>query len=217
MQINNLSENNSILNQFVAEIRDVDVQKDRMRFRRNIERLGEIFAYEISKQLEYEKKEVITSLGKSKTSVLKNQPVLATILRAGIPFHNGFLNYFDKAGNAFVSAYRKYTSENDFFIQLDYVSTPKLDGKILIIADPMLATALSLIGAYRELLKNGKPKHTHLGVIIATISGIEYLQKELKGENITLWTAAIDKKLNSKSYIVPGLGDAGDLEYGNKL
>jgi uracil phosphoribosyltransferase len=212
-----LSDSNTIASQYLAELRDKEIQKDSLRFRRNIERLGEIFGWEISKHLSYKTKQVQTPLGNSSQNILSGYPVLATILRAGLPLHQGLLNVFDKSENAFVSAYRKYDSATDFHIELDYVATPDLTGKVLILADPMLATGWSLEKVYFELLKYGKPIHTHIVTVIAALSGIEYLNKHLPTDEITIWTAGIDKVLNAHSYIVPGLGDAGDLAYGEKV
>jgi uracil phosphoribosyltransferase len=214
--INCLGDGNSIASQYLSELRDTGIQQDRMRFRKNVERLGEIFGWEISKKLEYVEKEIQTPLGTAKHLVLKNQPVLATILRAGLPFHQGLLNVFDRADNAFISAFRKYDTESAFHIELDYVATPDLAGKILLLADPMLATGWSLGKVYTELMKYGKPAHTHIVSIIAAKPGIDYLQKFLPANSFTIWTVGIDEKLNKHSYIVPGLGDAGDLAYGEK-
>lgn len=215
--IRNLGLENSIFNQFLAEIRSEDAQGDSMRFRRNLERLGEIFAYEISKTMEYEKHEVTTPLGIANMKLPKEKPVLATILRAGLPLHQGLLNYFDDSENAFISAFRKHYRDGSFEIQVDYMSAPNIEGRTLIIADPMLATGKSMILAYEELLNNGKPKHTHIVCAIASAQGIEYLQKNLSPRNCTIWVGAVDDELTANSYIVPGLGDAGDLAYGNKL
>jgi len=215
--INILGNQNSILNEFIAEIRDLEIQKDPLRFRRNMERFGEIFAYEVSKHLEYSPREVITSLGVTEVSVLKTQPVLATILRAGLPLHQGILNFFDRAQNAFVSAYRKHHKSGKFDIQIEYTSSPSIEGKILILSDPMLATGSSMFLTYKQLLENGKPKHTHIVTVIASAQGVDYLNKHISSDEFTLWVAAVDDELTAKSYIVPGLGDAGDLAYGSKL
>ena len=188
-----------------------------MRFRRNMERIGEIFAYEISKHFNYTTREVITSLGVSEVAVLKEQPVIATILRAGLPLHQGILNFFDKAQNAFVSAYRRHHKSGKFDIQIEYTSSPNIDDKILILSDPMLATGSSMLLTYKQLLESGKPKHTHIVTVIASVQGLEYLNKHISSEDITVWVAAVDDELTAQSYIVPGLGDAGDLAYGNKL
>ena len=216
MKVINLGERNSILNKFVAQMRDKDVQKDSMRFRRNLERLGEIFAYEISKQMDNSPKDVVTPLGIASIPTYDEKVVVATILRAGLPLHQGILNYFDDAQNAFVAAYRKYDKGEDFHIQIEYASTPDLEGKTLILADTMLATGASLEIAYKRLCEEGKPFHTHLVCPISSAYAVEYLQKNLPEEGVTLWVAAIDEELTSHSYIVPGLGDAGDLAYGVK-
>jgi uracil phosphoribosyltransferase len=217
MEIINLGEQNSVFNQFIAEIRDVNIQKDSLRFRKNIERIGEIFAYEVSKRLSYTTKNVTTPLGVAPVNVPESFPVLATILRAGLPLHQGLLSYFDKSGNAFISAYRKYIGQKDFVIEFEYMASPSLDGKVVILSDPMLATGSSLEISYSALLKKGTPKHVHLVSIIASKHGVDYVKEKLPSENCTLWVGAIDNDLNYKSYIVPGLGDAGDLAYGEKL
>ena len=217
MKVINLCENNSILNQFIAEIRDQKIQKDSMRFRRNLERIGEIFAYEISKALEYTTADVTTPLGITQCNLLNNNLVIASILRAGLPLHTGLLNYFDKAQNAFVAAYRKYGKDNKFTIQVEYASTPKIEGKTLIIADTMLATGSSLVLAYQKLCESGEPAHTHIVCPIASEQSLGYLSKHLPHKKVTLWLAAVDQELTNKSYIVPGLGDAGDLAFGEKL
>jgi uracil phosphoribosyltransferase len=206
----------SVFNQYIAEIRDAEVQKDSMRFRRNLERMGEVMAYEISKTFEYESREVITPLGAAQVSTFKKQPVIATILRAGLPLHQGLLNFFDRSENAFVSAYRKHHKDGSFDIQVEYLSSPELTGKDLILCDPMLATGSSMVLAYKALLQRGKPRHTHIVSVIASAEGVEYLKKQLP-ENVTIWTGAVDDELTVQSYIVPGLGDAGDLAYGNKV
>jgi uracil phosphoribosyltransferase len=214
--VNVLEREISILNQFIVEIRDVDIQKDSMRFRRNLERIGEIFALEISRKLNYKEKEVSTPLGIANSMVLADDIVLAVILRAGLPFHNGFLNYFDKADSSFITAYRKYRKDESFEIKIEYISSTNLDDKVLIICDPMLATGSSMVMAYNALLEYGTPKHVHIASIISSDESIEYLKKKLIGTNNTIWTGAIDDELTVKSYIVPGLGDAGDLAYGKK-
>jgi uracil phosphoribosyltransferase len=211
-----LGKENSLLSEFLRELRDAEVQKDAMRFRRNLERIGEIFAYEISKKLPWKTVETITPLGTASTVTLAEQPVIGTILRAGLPLHQGVLNYFDKAGNAFISAYRKHHTDGTFNIQLEYVASPDLNGKVLLLCDPMLATGQSLVLTYKNLLKLGRPKHTHIINVIASTIGVEYAKKHLP-DNTTLWIGAIDEELTSQSYIVPGLGDAGDLAYGLKL
>ena len=211
-----LNQENSILNKFLAQMRDKKVQKDSMRFRRNLERIGEIFAYEISQMLDYSIKPVTTPLGIADMRTYDGNIVAATILRAGLPLHQGILNFFDDAQNAFVAAYRKYDKGEGFHINIEYASTPDLEGKILILADTMLATGASLEIAYEKLCEHGKPKHTHIVCPISSAYAVEYLQKNLDGRNITLWVAAIDEELTSRSYIVPGLGDAGDLAFGIK-
>ena len=213
--VHNLSKENSILNQFISEIRDESVQGDRMRFRRNMERIGEVMAYEISKTLSYEKREITSPLGGAEANVPKEHPVLATILRAGLPMHQGFLNYFDKSDNCFVSAYRRYHKGGDFEIEIEYMSGPDIDGKTLIIADPMLATGSSMVLVYRNILQKGNPKHIHIATAIASVQGINYIKSKLP-ENVTIWAGAIDDELTAQAYIVPGLGDAGDLAFGEK-
>ncbi|MFW5687379.1 MAG: uracil phosphoribosyltransferase [Bacteroidota bacterium] len=215
--VHNLGNQNSLLNQYIAEARDVEIQKDSMRFRKNMERLGEIFAYEISKHLPWKEQQIITSLGEAQCRVLKEQPVIATILRAGLPMHNGILNFFDKAENAFISAYRKHHKNGSFTIQVEYASCPNIDQKILILSDPMLATGGSMVLTYKELLSKGTPAHTHLVSILASVEGVNYIKKHIPASNFTLWVGAIDDELTAKAYIVPGLGDAGDLAYGSKL
>lgn len=212
-----LGKTSSILKQFIAEVRDVEIQQDSLRFRRNMERLGEIFAYEISKTLKWTPKEVITTLGAAQCEVLADQPVLATILRAGLPLHQGILNFYDKAENAFISAYRKHHKNGRFDIQIEYASCPSLEGKYLIISDPMLATGASMVLAYKELLRKGKPAHTHIVSVLASAQGVEYLKKHMPPQNYTLWLGEVDDELTAKAYIVPGLGDAGDLAFGSKL
>jgi uracil phosphoribosyltransferase len=200
----------------VAELRDVHVQNDRMRFRRNIERIGEVAAYELSKTLVYKTVDVTTPLGTASTPLLEKQPVLATILRAGLPLHQGMLNYFDKADNAFISAYRKHHPDGSFEISLEYLSCPDLNGRVLILCDPMLATGASLVETIQAIQKTYTPSQIHIVVTIASQKGIEHVEKEL-GAAIPIWCAAIDPTLNDKSYIVPGLGDAGDLAFGTKM
>ena len=219
MKIINLSESNSIINQYLAETRDVDYQKNRLLFRNNIQRIGELEAYEISKQLDYETKDVTTPLGISQVNVPADKIVLATIFRAGLPFHNGFLNIFDHAGNAFVSAYREYTDEehHNIGVHVEYLATPSIDGKTLIIADPMLATGASMELGYKAFLTKGTPKRIHVACVIASPEGIEHIKKTFPEEKTTIWCAAIDPGLNEHQYIVPGFGDAGDLCYGEKL
>lgn len=216
MKIINLSEQNSLLNRFIAEIRDVSVQTDRLRFRRNIERIGELMAYEVSKEMDYSPKEVTTPLGMAAASTYDNEVVIGTILRAGLPFHQGFLSYMDDAENAFVSAYRKYKDKLNFDIHIEYIASPRIDGKVLVLADPMLATGGSMELAYKALLTKGTPSYTHLASVIASRQAVDYLVSALGDLPITLWVAAIDEELDDHAYIVPGLGDAGDLAYGEK-
>ncbi len=210
-----LSAQHSIINQFVAEIRDQEIQKDRMRFRRNLERIGEMAAIEISRTMEFKTREVVTPLGIANVDVLKEQPVVGTILRAGIPLHQGVLNYFDHADNAFVSAYRRHHKDGTFDIHLEYLSSPPLESRVLILTDPMLATGSSMVMTYKAMLQKGRPSHTHIVAAIASIQGIEYVKSHLPA-GVTIWVAAVDEELTAQSYIVPGLGDAGDLAYGTK-
>jgi uracil phosphoribosyltransferase len=214
--INNLGDQNSILNQFMVEIRDENIQKDSMRFRRNLERVGEVLAYEISKTLTYQPIEVRTPLATADAHVSKDQVVLATILRAGLPIHQGFLNFFDHAENAFISAYREYEKDGTFHIRFEHISSPSIQKKVVIITDPMIATGASIFLAYKALLEKGTPTHVHVAALIASKEGIEFLRKNLPMKKTTIWVAAIDDELTSKAYIVPGLGDAGDLAYGSK-
>lgn len=211
-------ENNTILNRFIAELRDSQIQKDSMRFRTNLERISEIMAYEISRTFEYKKKTVITPLGESEIMLPTDQIVVASILRSGIPMHNGFLRIFDNADNAFVSAYRKYSKDGTFKIVMEQVTTPDLEGKVLILIDPMLATGVSIEMAYNALVeKGGEPKHTHFAAIISSTDGVEYVQRHLNSEQVSIWTVSQDSDLTVKSYIVPGIGDTGDLAFGKKL
>lgn len=219
MKIINLSEQNSIINQYMAEMRDVQYQKNRFLFRNNIMRIGEFEAFEISKTLQYEPQQVTTPLGVSTVQVPTDKIVLATIFRAGLPFHNGFLNVFDHAGNAFVSAYREYTDaeHKNVGIHVEYLATPNIDGKTLIIADPMLATGGSMEMGYKAILTKGTPKCVHVACVMACPEGIEHIKKTFPDSTTTVWCAAIDEGLNEHKYIVPGFGDAGDLCYGGKL
>ena len=218
MKVINLSEHNSVLNMFLREIRDVEIQKDPLRFRRNIERIGEFMAIEVSKALNYEQTDVQTPLGIAPVNTISDPLVLATILRAGLPLHQGFLNIFDRAENAFLSAYRRVNGKGELEIVAEYMAAPSIEGKTLIVADPMLATGMSMEVGYLALLRHGKPAHTHLCCAIATLQAIDYMRCELNDSpDVTLWCAAIDPVLNDKKYIVPGLGDAGDLCYGVKV
>ncbi|MBS4042613.1 MAG: uracil phosphoribosyltransferase [Chitinophagaceae bacterium] len=214
--VTNLSENHSLLTNWIAEIRDVAIQNDRLRFRRNLQRVGEIAAYEISKELPFDLVETQTPLGIHESKVLRSQPVLATILRAGLPLHQGMLNYFDKADNAFISAYRKHHNDGTFEICLDYMSCPSLEGRIVIISDPMLATGSSIVKTIQIMREDGAPAAIHVVCAIASSVGIEYIYREC-GNDIKIWCGDIDEELTAKGYIVPGLGDAGDLAYGTKM
>ena len=217
MHIHNLSEENSILNTFISEIRDVNIQKDSMRFRRNIERIGEILGYEMSKSFSFKTQNVTTPLAETEVQTIDNEVVLCSILRAGVPLHNGLLNYFDTAENAFISAYRHHLNTPETFeIIVEYLACPSLEGKTLILADPMVATGQSLLATFEALKPLGIPKEIHLAAVIGAQEGIDFVAKHFP-ENTHLWIAAIDKDLNSKGYIVPGLGDAGDLAFGEKL
>lgn len=218
MEINILNRQNTVLNKFIAEIRDRRIQCDSMRFRRNLERIGELMAYEISKRFRYTPRTVETPLGEAEVELYDNEIVIATILRAGLPFHQGFLNYFDDAQNAFVSAYRKSKADGSFTVKVEYISCGSLEGKTLLLVDPMLATGSSLILAYEALIqRGGEPAHTHFASVIASEQGVDYVLQHTSEQKCTLWCAAVDEELTSRSYIVPGLGDAGDLAYGEKL
>ena len=212
-----LDKKNSVLNKFLAEIRDVNIQGDSMRFRRNLERIAEICAYEISRTLDYTPQIVETPLGEAQIMLSNDKIVLATVLRAGLPFHHGFLNYFDGAQNAFVTAYRKHHKDGSFEVKVEYISCGVLEGKILILVDPMLATGTSLVYSYEALVaKGGTPKELHVVSVIASEAGVEYLEKHLP-HDANIWCASVDPELSAQSYIIPGLGDAGDLAYGSKL
>ncbi len=210
-----LSEKHSIINHFIAELRDQEIQQDRMRFRRNLERIGEMAAIEISKTMQYATREVVTPLGIANVDLLIDQPVVGTILRAGLPLHQGVLNYFDHADNAFVSAYRRHHKDGSFDIHLEYLSSPPLEGRVLILADPMLASGSSMVMTYKAMLQKGRPSHTHIVAAIASVQGVEYVKSHMPGD-VTLWVGVVDDELTAQSYIVPGLGDAGDLAYGSK-
>jgi uracil phosphoribosyltransferase len=217
MQIHYLSEDNSILNHFLGQIRNVNVHNDSMRFRRNVERIGEIMAYELSKKLHYKSVEIQTPLGIKKTTEIKDKMVLCSILRAGLPLHLGFLNYFDNAENGFVSAFRHHPNNDDYFdILVQYQAIADINEKNLVLVDPMLATGQSIVAVFNKLMERGTPKEIHIAVVIAAPEGVAYLEEHLP-ENCHLWVASLDEKLNEHSYIVPGLGDAGDLAYGEKL
>ena len=216
MNVINFADTPSLVSQYMAELRDVVIQKDMLRFRRNLERIGEIMAYEISKTMHYAETTVTTPLGDACCHTLGEQIVLATIFRAGIPFHKGFLDYFDHAGNAFVSAYRKYKEKENFDVFIEYIASPDLTGKTLIIADPMLATGASMELSYRALLTKGTPARIHVASVIASQKAVDYIAATFPEAETTLWVGAIDSEINAHSYIVPGLGDAGDLAYGTK-
>jgi uracil phosphoribosyltransferase len=211
----NLSQEHSLVSNWISELRDVNVQNDRLRFRRNLERIGEIAAYQISKEMPWEEKEIQTPMGIHTSKVLQQQPVLATILRAGLALHSGMLNYFDKADNAFISAYRKHHRDGSFEISLEYMSCPALDNRIVIISDPMLATGASLVKTIHHMRDEGNPSQIHFVCAIACTVGIEYVERE--AGDVKIWCGDIDDELTAKGYIVPGLGDAGDLAYGTKV
>lgn len=215
--IRNLGQQTSVFNQYLAEVRDAVIQTDSLRFRKNMERMAAIFAYEISKGMDYVATEVTTQLGVAEVPVLKEYPVLATILRAGLPMHAGMLQVFDKSENAFVSAYRKHRKDGSFDVQVEYVSGPQLTDRLVILSDPMLATGSSLLLSYKALLTKGRPRHTHIVTLIASMEGVEYIRKNLPPDEVTLWVGSIDDELTAQSYIVPGLGDAGDLAFGAKI
>lgn len=218
MTLHILNQQNTVLNKFIAQIRDKQIQTDSMRFRRNLERIGEISAYEISKTLNYRTRIVETPLGEAAVEEISDKIVVATILRAGLPFHQGFLNYFDDAENAFVSAYRKSKKDGSFTVKVEYISCGSLEGKILLLVDPMLATGSSLVLTYNALCEHGgTPLHTHVAAVIASEQGIDYARNNMPHQTTTIWAAAVDEELTSRSYIVPGIGDAGDLAYGKKL
>lgn len=217
MHIHNLTEKNSILNTFISELRDVKIQKDSMRFRRNIERIGEILGYEISKVLNYKSTQITTPLGTKEMNIMDSNIVLCSILRAGVPLHNGLLTYFDNAQNAFISAYRQHQKNPDSFeIVVEYLACPNLENKTLILADPMLATGQSLVATFEALKPFGKPKEVHLACVIGAQPGIDYIKKHFNSDT-HLWIATVDPELDEKGYILPGLGDAGDLAFGEKL
>lgn len=217
MEVINFDEHPSLVSRYMLELRDVDIQGDPMRFRTNLERIGQIMAYEISKRLDYKDREVQTPLGKCECKEPADRVVLATILRAGLPFHHGFLSYYDLAENAFVSAYRRYREKGDTFdIVVEYMATPSIEGKTLIIVDPMLATGSSMDLAYKALLQKGTPSRIHVASVIASVQGVEYVKEHFPEDRTTVWCGAIDREINAHSYIVPGLGDAGDLAYGIK-
>lgn len=216
MDIINFASQNSVMSQYLAEMRDVTIQNDPMRFRRNLERMGQIMAYEISKTLHYKEVDIQTPLANCKSPVLDDKVVLATIFRAGVPFHQGFLSYFDNAENAFVSAYRKFKEKENLEVLIEYLASPCLDDKTLVLADPMLATGASMELSYRALLTKGTPARIHVASVIASQKAVDYIAEHFPADKTTIWVGAIDPEINTHSYIVPGLGDAGDLAYGTK-
>ncbi len=217
MEIINFADRLSIVNQYLAELRDVNVQTDMSRFRYNLERIGQIMAYEISKRINYKTVTINTPLDRCECNVIDEKIVLATIFRAGIPFHQGFLEYFDSAENAFVSAYRKYKEKENFDVFIEYIASPDLTGKTLVLVDPMLATGASMELSYRALLTKGTPDKVHVASVIASQKAIDYVRDTFPQEKTTVWVGAVDPEINEHSYIVPGLGDAGDLAYGTKI
>ena len=216
MEVINFAETPSLISQYMTEVRDIDIQKDMLRFRKNLERIGQIMAYEISKRLRYDNVETTTPLATCTSQVIGEDVVLATIFRAGVPFHQGFLEYFDHAQNAFASAYRKYREKENFDVFIEYIASPRLDGKTLILVDPMLATGSSMDLSYRAFLTKGTPAKIHIASVIASQAAVDFIRRSLPEDKTTLWIGAIDPEINSHSYIVPGLGDAGDLAYGIK-
>lgn len=214
--VHDLAQQNSVFNSFVAELRDEVIQRDPMRFRRNLERIGEVLAYELSKKLPAEERTITTPLGQKRMTIIKSQPLIASILRAGLPMHQGVLNYFDRADSAFVSAYRKHRNAEDYDIKVEYMACPGIDKRDLIICDPMLATGSSMVMVYKALLQNGTPRSIHIVTAIATQEAIDYVRKNLPSHT-EIWVGGIDTELTAQSYIVPGLGDAGDLAFGEKL
>ena len=217
IKINNLEKTDSVFNQIMAELRDATIQQDRMRFRRNLERIGEIMAYEISKTFEYDDEEVQTPLGIKEIRTMHEQPVIATILRAGLPFHNGMLSMFDHADSAFIAAYRKYDkNEEDSEIRVEYYSSPNLDDRILILCDPLLATGESIVKTLQGLMEEDEPKQIHIAVAVASQDGLDYVERVLSRKPVTVWVGSIDEELTARAYVVPGMGDVGDLAYGEK-
>lgn len=217
MEIKVIGNGSSVMSHYIGELRDINIQKDAARFRENLARLGELFAYEISKTLPYVTTEVTTPLGKANVPLLAVHPVLATILRAGLPLHQGMLRIFDKSENAFISAYRKYTEHHNFAIEFEYMASPSLQDKVVILSDPMLASGMSMEVSYHALFSRGTPSHIHIVSVIASRQGVEYIKERIHDDRLTLWLGVIDEEMTPESYIVPGLGDAGDLAYGGKL
>ena len=216
IKINNLEKNDSVFNQYMAELRDCVIQQDRMRFRRNLERIGEIMAYEISKVFEYDDEEVTTPLGIKEIRTMHEQPVIATILRAGLPFHNGMLSMFDQADSAFIAAYRKYDKNEDSEIRVEYFSSPDIEDRILILCDPLLATGESIVKTLNGLMEEMTPKEIHIAVAVASQDGLDYVQRTMSRLPVTIWVGSIDEELTARAYVVPGIGDVGDLAYGEK-
>ncbi len=216
IKINNLEKTDSVFNQYMAELRDAVIQQDRMRFRRNLERIGEIMAYEISKSFEYDNEEVTTPLGIKDVRTMHEQPVIATILRAGLPFHNGMLSMFDQADSAFIAAYRKYDKNEDSEIRVEYFSSPDIEDRILILCDPLLATGESIVKTLHGLMEEMMPKRIHIAVAVASQDGIKYVQRTMSRLPVTIWVGSIDEELTARAYVVPGIGDVGDLAYGEK-
>ncbi|MBO7617183.1 MAG: uracil phosphoribosyltransferase [Bacteroidales bacterium] len=217
MRINNLEKTDSVFNQYMAELRDAVIQQDRMRFRRNLERIGEVMAYEISKSFEYDDEEVTTPLGIKQIRTMHEQPVIATILRAGLPFHNGMLSMFDQADSAFIAAYRKYDkNEEDSEIRVEYFSSPDIEDRILILCDPLLATGESIVKTLNGLMEDMMPKEIHIAVAVASQDGLDYVERTMSRLPVTIWVGSIDEELTARAYVVPGIGDVGDLAYGEK-
>ena len=216
IQINNLGKSDSIFNQYMAELRDAVIQQDRMRFRRNLERIGEIMAYEISKSFEYDDEEVVTPLGIKEIRTMHEQPVIATILRAGLPFHNGMLSMMDQADSAFIAAYRKYDKNEDSEIRVEYYSSPDIEDRILILCDPLLATGESIVKTLEGLMEEMTPKQIHIAVAVASQDGLDYVQRAMSRQPVTIWVGSVDEELTARAYVVPGIGDVGDLAYGEK-
>ncbi len=217
IKINNLERTDSVFNQYMAELRDAVIQQDRMRFRRNLERIGEVMAYEISKAFEYDDEEVTTPLGIKQIRTMHEQPVIATILRAGLPFHNGMLSMFDQADSAFIAAYRKYDkNEEDSEIRVEYFSSPDIEDRILIVCDPLLATGESIVKTLNGLMEDMMPKEVHIAVAVASQDGLDYVERTMSRLPVTIWVGSIDEELTARAYVVPGIGDVGDLAYGEK-
>jgi len=217
IKIHNLEKADSVFNQYMAELRDAVIQQDRMRFRRNLERIGQIMAYEISKAFEYDDEEVVTPLGIKQIRTMHEQPVIATILRAGLPFHNGMLSMFDQADSAFIAAYRKYDkNEEDSEIRVEYYSSPDIEDRILILCDPLLATGESIVKTLNGLMEDMMPKEIHIAVAVASQDGLDYVERTMSRLPVTIWVGSVDEELTARAYVVPGIGDVGDLAYGEK-